>query len=150
MTMAVPAAALATVGLVLLIAGHPSSPQGQVHHVAQQAHRAAQKPHSPPCVELPTSGRFVGVAINPPLTQGIRSFGQTTASHPALAEFYTRFGAPFRDQEAQQAAEAGSVPFVQLNPRQASAERIAHGAYDDYLRRYAIEVRTFKCPVVLS
>jgi glycosyl hydrolase family 26 len=143
--MAMPATALAAVGLVLLVVKHPTSPHSQIHHAAAPKEHAARS-----CIELPTARRFIGVAINPPLIAGIKSFGETTTVHPALVEFYTRFGAPFRVQEARQAAEAGSVPLVQLNPRQAPLDRIAHGVYDRYLRRYAAEVRSFKCPLVLS
>lgn len=141
--VAMPTAALAAVGLLLLVVRHPASTQSR-------AHRAVRKAHPQACMKLPTSGPFVGVAINPPIMKGIESFGETTTVHPVLVEYYTRFGAPFQVYEARQAAEAGSVPFVQLNPRKAPANRIATGAYNEYLRRYAAEVKSFRCPVVLS
>jgi Glycosyl hydrolase family 26 len=143
--VAMPAAALAAVGLLLLTVRHPAGT-----HSHSQVHHAARKAHTQACVKLPTPGPFVGVAINPPITKGIESFGETTTVHPALVEYYTRFGAPFQAHEARQATEAGSVPFIQLNPRKAPASRIAAGAYNEYLRRYAAEVKSFRCPVVLS
>lgn len=141
--LAMPAAALATMGLLVLVTRHPAPAHTQAHHAALKADKLT-------CPALPTSTRFVGVAVNPPLKTNVKSFGGTTAVHPALVEYYTRFGAPFQEQEARQAVAAGSVPFVQLNPRQAPPRRIAAGDYDPYLRRYAAEVKSFKCPVVLS
>jgi mannan endo-1,4-beta-mannosidase len=142
--LAIPAAALAAVGLLLLFIHHPASAPSHDHH------SAAREASNPACPKLPTSARFVGVAVNPPLTERIKSFAETTATHPALVEYYTRFGAPFQRQEARQVITAGSIPFIQLNPRRTPPSRIADGAYDKYLRQYAAEVKSFRCPVVLS
>ena len=148
---AMPAAALVAMGILLLIV-HPASTHSQVHPASthSQVHRAARKAHIQDCAKLPASSPFVGVAINPPITEGIKSFGRTTTVHPALVEYYTRFGAPFQAQEARQATEAGSVPLIQLNPQTAAPNRIAAGAYNKYLRQYAAKIKVFGCPVILS
>lgn len=144
--LAVPAVAVIALGVVLLVVRHPASTQtgsGTGHEVTRTVHHQS-------CIALPATAHFVGVAINPPIVGSVKSFADATSVHPALVEFYTRFGAPFRDAEARQANEAGAVPFIQLNPRSAPPARIARGRYDAYLRRYAEQIKAFGCPVVLS
>ena len=46
--------------------------------------------------------------------------------------------------------EHGVIPFVQIDPTDASVAAIAAGAYDDYLRTYADSVRDFGHAVVIG
>lgn len=142
--VSLPLVALAIVGIPMLA----------VKLSVKQSNRPAPAASRPPthhrCVGLSRSGRFAGVALNPPITQAVKSFTAATHVHPAVVEYYTKFGAPFQHYEASQAVTGGSVPFIQLNPRRAAPARIARGAYDSYLRRYAEAVQAFRCPVVLS
>ena len=93
---------------------------------------------------------FVGVAINPPITKSADSFASATGVRPGIVEFYTAFLRPFPRFEAAQAADRGSLPFVQVNFRGISLTRIAAGRYDSYLRQYAKTVKAFSCQIALS
>jgi mannan endo-1,4-beta-mannosidase len=44
----------------------------------------------------------------------------------------------------------GVIPFVQIDPTDASVAAIAAGAYDDYLRSYADSIADFRHPVVIG
>jgi mannan endo-1,4-beta-mannosidase len=102
------------------------------------------------CGEHKPDAPFVGVAINPPVTQNGHSFAAATGIRPAVVEFYDAFGRHFQQHEAEQAISLGALPLIQLNPRNAPLTRIAAGHYDAYLRQYAIAVREFGCQVALS
>lgn len=93
---------------------------------------------------------FVGVAVNGAIAPAVRSFAQVTGAHIALVELYTPFPGPFPSWPAGQVTALGSTPLIQWDPRRAPLGAIAAGRYDDYVRRYAAQVRAFGQHVVLS
>jgi mannan endo-1,4-beta-mannosidase len=141
-TIGLPVVALTVVGALLLV-------KHSIDHSAQSRRSASSGPRVK-CVREPKLDGFVGIAINPPITAAIRSFATTVGVHPAIVEYYDSFGSPFQKEEARQAVASGALPFIQLNPRHAPPARIAEGAYDAYLHKFAASVKEFKCPVVLS
>jgi len=92
----------------------------------------------------------VGVAVTGPITSAVASFSKLTGAHMTLVELYGSFGASFPQQQAGNIAAAGSVPFIQWNPRHAPLGQIAAGKYNGYVRQYARAVKAFKHRIVLS
>ena len=61
-----------------------------------------------------------------------------------------RLRPPFDMPFAQTIRSHGVIPFVQIDPTDASIAAIAAGTYDDYLRSYADSVRNFGRAVVIG
>ena len=121
------------------------------HHRKRAHHARAAKAWTSPssCTEHEPAAPFVGVSINPPITQYGSSFASATGVRPAVVEFYDAFGQPFAQNEAAQAASLGAMPLIQLDPH-VSVAAIADGQYDSYLRHYAGAVKSFGCQIALS
>jgi beta-mannanase len=51
---------------------------------------------------------------------------------------------------ATTASQEGAVPLVQMNPTDIDISAIANGRYDSYLNTYAMTVRAYRHPVILS
>lgn len=147
----VPLVALAAVSLLLLTIKGRIVPD-KLYSGVPGAGKTYARPatHHGHCATMPAGGKFVGVAVNAPITQAVTFFRQATDVRPAVVEFYTAFGSPFPGREARQAESEGAVPLVQLNPRHVPLYEIAAGQYDRYLRHYARAIRAFKCSVLLS
>ena len=78
-----------------------------------------------------------------------RDFTQAAGgSRPARV--LQRLGEPFDTTFAQTLREHGVIPFVQIDPTDASVAAIAEGTYDDYLRSYADSVRNYGHAVVIG
>lgn len=99
---------------------------------------------------VPSGGLFVGVAVKGDLVSGVRSFSRATRAHMSLVEIYAPFGGAFPQRLARQAVSVGAAPLVQWDPRRQPLGRIAAGAYNGYLRRYAAQVKAFGHGIVLS
>jgi mannan endo-1,4-beta-mannosidase len=102
---------------------------------------------------LPVSlGAYLGAfeAGAPPGYDAIASFTQTAGTQPNLLGYYSGWSAPFDTSFAQMIRKHGIIPFVQLDPTDASIAAIANGTYDDYLRSYADSVRDFGHAVVIG
>jgi mannan endo-1,4-beta-mannosidase len=146
--VALPLAAALTVG-ALLLATRPSSllhPSTVLHSPTP----AGAAPTSATCANRNVRMPFTGVAINPPIAQAAKSFGDATRTRLSVIEFYSGFLRPFPRYEATQAVGRGALPLIQLNPRHVSLADIVAGRYDSYLRSYARTVRAFHCRVALS
>ena len=146
--VALPLAAALTVG-GLLLATRPSS---LLHPstVLRSPTSTSAAPTSATCANRNVRMTFTGVAINPPIAQAAKSFGDATRTRLSVIEFYSGFLRPFPRYEARQAISRGALPLIQLNPRHVSLADIAAGRYDFYLRNYATTVRAFHCRVALS
>ena len=146
--VALPLAAALTVG-GLLLATRPSS---LLHPstVLRSPTSTSAAPTSATCANRSVRMPFTGVAINPPIAQAAKSFGDATRTRLGVIEFYSGFLRPFPRYEARQAVGRGALPLIQLNPRHVSLADIAAGRYDSYLRDYASAVRAFHCRVALS
>ncbi len=81
---------------------------------------------------------------------GIDQFAQAIGRQPNLVAYYSHWLVPFDVGFATSAAKHGAVTLVQIAPRNMSLASIASGRYDAYLRSYALAVKAFGAPVILS
>jgi mannan endo-1,4-beta-mannosidase len=109
---------------------------------------------SPP--EFPISAkqylRYLGVFAQgaPHSYAGVDHFAQAIGRQPNLVSYYSEWGEEFNADFAAMAANNGAVILVQIDPSNVSLESIANGQYDAYLRSYALAVKTFGAPVIMS
>jgi hypothetical protein len=86
----------------------------------------------------------------PPNYAPVTSFAQAAGRSPNLVGYYSGWAEPFELSWAGTLRNHGNIPFVQIDPTDASIPAIANGTYDDYLRSYANSVRNFGSPVVIG
>ena len=77
-------------------------------------------------------------------------FARVAGKRPNLVGYYSGWAAPFAASFAQQTRAHGAIPYVQIDPTDASVSAIARGTYDIYLRQYADSVRDFGHAVVIG
>jgi mannan endo-1,4-beta-mannosidase len=87
---------------------------------------------------------------SPPGYAEIAAFAQAAGRQPNLAEYYSGWAEPFDTSFAEMLSKHGIIPFVQIDPTDASVSAIAAGTYDDYLRSYAASVSHFGHAVVIG
>jgi hypothetical protein len=100
----------------------------------------------------PNQASYLGVFSpgGPPNYGGIASFAQAAGRQPNLAEYYSGWAEPFVTSFAETLRKHHIIPFVQIDPTDATISDIANGTYDDYLRLYAASVRNFRTNVVIG
>ena len=81
---------------------------------------------------------------SPPGYGAVAGFAQVAGRQPNLLGYYSGWAQPFDMSFAQTIRKHGVIPFVQIDPTDASIAAIAAGTYDDYLRAYADSVRDFR------
>ncbi len=118
-------------------------------------HLARSFPSPPPVSHAslaPEQASYLGVFEPgvPPGYAAITSFTQAAGKQPNLVEYYSGWVEPFDLSFAQMIHNHGIIPFVQIDPTDASIAEIAAGAYDDYLSTYADSVRSFGHAVVIG
>jgi mannan endo-1,4-beta-mannosidase len=86
----------------------------------------------------------------PPAYNPVADFAAAAGREPNLLGFYSGWTEPFDTSFAQTLHRHGVIPFVQIDPTDASIAAIANGTYDDYLRTYADSVRGFYHNVVIG
>ena len=86
----------------------------------------------------------------PPAYDPVADFAAAVGRKPNLLGFYSGWTEPFDTSFAQTLHRNGVIPFVQIDPTDASIAAIANGTYDDYLRTYADSVRGFDHNVVIG
>jgi hypothetical protein len=86
----------------------------------------------------------------PPAYDPVADFAAVAGRKPNLLGFYSGWTEPFDTSFAQTLHRNGVIPFVQIDPTDASIAAIANGTYDDYLRTYADSVRGFDHNVVIG
>jgi mannan endo-1,4-beta-mannosidase len=86
----------------------------------------------------------------PPSYAPVASFAQATGRAPNLIGYYSGWAEPFDTSFANTLRSHGVIPFVQIDPTDASISAIAAGTYDEYLRSYADSVRNFNTAVVIG
>jgi mannan endo-1,4-beta-mannosidase len=93
----------------------------------------------------PTLASYLGVFEPgaPPGYSAIAAFAQAVRRQPNLVEYYSGWAQPFDTSFAAMLRTHGVIPFVQIDPTDASVAAIAAGTYDEYLRSYADSVRDF-------
>jgi mannan endo-1,4-beta-mannosidase len=109
----------------------------------------------PPAVHAslpPSPASYLGVYEPgaPPAYQPVMTFAKAAGSPPNLVGYYSGWAQPFATASAEQFRKHGVIPFVQIDPTFASVAGIAAGAYDEYLRSYADNVRGFGHAVVIG
>jgi mannan endo-1,4-beta-mannosidase len=80
----------------------------------------------------------------------IDGFAHAIGRQPNLVTYYSHWQVPFNVKFATDAERHGAVTLVQIAPQGVSLASIAKGQYDGYLRSYALAVKAFGLPVVLS
>jgi glycosyl hydrolase family 26 len=86
----------------------------------------------------------------PPGYSTIAEFAQVARRQPNLLGYYTGWLQPFDESYAKMLRTHGIIPYVQIDPTDASLAEITAGTYDDYLRSYADGVSDFGHPVVIG
>jgi hypothetical protein len=86
----------------------------------------------------------------PPDYAPVATFAQAAGQVPNLIGYYSGWAEPFNVPFANTLRSHGIIPFVQIDPTDASVSAIAGGTYDEYLRSYADSVRNFKDAVVIG
>ncbi len=144
---AIIAAPALLVGSLLLVHTTPPPPR--------PAHSATIQPTRPPAraERAGRNGTWLGVfergtpaAGWPPIQNFIAKVGVT----PRLVLIYTGFGTPFPTQFGSQVCDHHADLLIQINPGSLSLRAIADGAYDRWLRYYAIRARHLGCPIVIG
>jgi mannan endo-1,4-beta-mannosidase len=112
-------------------------------------------PTQPPTARAPlppSLASYMGVYETgvPPAYQPVDEFAKAAGRPPNLVGYYSGWAEPFQASFAHQARAHGAVPFVQIDPTDASVPAIARGVYDIYLRTYADSVRDYGAAVVIG
>jgi mannan endo-1,4-beta-mannosidase len=112
-------------------------------------------PSHPPAAHaslVPKLHAYLGVFEpgTPPGYDAIAGFAQAARRKPDLVGYYTGWLQPFDTSFAQTLLTHRIIPYVQIDPTDASITQIAAGTYDDYLRSYADSVSDFGHNVVIG
>jgi hypothetical protein len=86
----------------------------------------------------------------PPSYDPVAEFTKAAGRQPNLIGYYSGWAEPFNISFAGMLHSHGIIPFVQIDPTDASMTAIAAGLYDSYLRSYADSVRNFRHSVVIG
>lgn len=123
-----------------------------LHYVERSAQPTDPAPrHS--AYALPASpDSYIGLYPSgaPDSYAGATRFTNITKVAPNVITYYSGWLEPFQAGFAKTVAEHGAVPLVQIDPTDISLTAIATGQYDDYLARYAEQVRAYRHPVILG
>ena len=80
----------------------------------------------------------------------IDQFSHAIGRQPNIVPYYSHWYAPFAVNFATTAASHGAITLVQIAPQGVSLQSIVSGQYDEYLHKYALEVKNFRSKVILS
>ena len=67
-----------------------------------------------------------------------------------MVPYYSGWLEPFQTRFAEELAQDGAAPLVQIEPTGISLASVADGTYDSYLATFAESVRDFGHPVIIS
>ena len=121
--------------------------------VAVVRHKPTADAVAPPPGTLPHKpGTYLGVyaADVPDSYAGVTRFTAATGVTPDVVMYFSGWYEPFHANFAATAAKHGTVPLIQIEPRNISLADIAAGRYDAYLSTYAVAVKAYHHPVILS
>jgi Glycosyl hydrolase family 26 len=95
---------------------------------------------------------YLGVyePTSPGSYSGMEEFSRLIDYSPQIAVYYSSWWEPFQAAFAQAAHAHLAIPMVQIEPRSVNLAAIAAGQYDSFLTAYALSVRSFGQPVILS
>jgi mannan endo-1,4-beta-mannosidase len=113
-----------------------------IYRVATSLHPAPPAQH---VVLPPHPASWLGVFERgaPPAYRPVSAFASVAGRQPNLVGYYSGWAEPFKASFARLISSRGIIPYVQIDPTDASVAAIAAGSYDDYLRSYADSVRDF-------
>jgi len=80
----------------------------------------------------------------------VEQFGQTVGRQPNIVLQYYSWGEPFNTPFAQTALQHGATLLIDLDPTGTSCAAIAAGQEDNLLQSFALAVKAFGYPVILS
>jgi mannan endo-1,4-beta-mannosidase len=87
---------------------------------------------------------------SPPSYDPIADFAAAAGRKPDMAGYFSGWVERFDSAFAETLHSNGVIPYVQIDPTDASIAAIADGDYDDYLTTYADSVRAFGKPVIIG
>jgi mannan endo-1,4-beta-mannosidase len=94
---------------------------------------------------------WLGVDVaGQPSYRPVAAFAEAAGRRPDLAGYATVWGTPFGTSFARTLVRHGMTPLARIDPAGISLPGIAAGDDDAYLRAYAIGVRNFGHPIVIS
>lgn len=133
MIVAIAAAALVVIGVgVGFLVENLSSPSYPIHPTKFVRYFGLHEPDAPNSYS------------------GIDQFAQSAGRQPNIVSYYSPWLESFQAGFASSAEEHGAITLVQIDPQNVSLKSIANGKYNSYLQSYAMAVRNFDSPVVLS
>jgi mannan endo-1,4-beta-mannosidase len=112
-------------------------------------------PSPPPAAHASLSPKLASYlgAFEPGVPPGyapVAEFTQAAGRQPNLIGYYSGWAEQFDTSFADTMHQHGIIPFVQIDPTDASISAITAGIYDPYLRSYADSVRDFRHSVVIG
>jgi len=138
------AAALAAVGVALAACTSPAYPY-PVNTSPPPRPRLLVPPSSKPASYLGVYEPGV-----PASYAQVEAFAKAVGRQPNLALYFSGWGEQFKTSFARAARAHGAVPMIDMNPFGVSMRYIAAGRSDGYLRSFALAVRSYGYPVVIS
>ncbi len=120
--------------------------------VSRVVSSAPSKPPAAHATLAPKPAAYLGAFEPgaPPDYAPVQSFAKAAGQVPNLIGYYSGWAEPFDTTFANTLRDHGIIPYVQVDPTDATVSAIANGTYDDYLRSYADSVRNFHDAVIIG
>jgi mannan endo-1,4-beta-mannosidase len=90
------------------------------------------------------------IADRKPGTKAYTRFVKSTGVTPSIVDYFVSWGAPWDPVPACYAVSQGALPLIQINLYKQHLSNIARGSMNNYIVRFADQVKNFGLPVVLS
>ncbi len=90
------------------------------------------------------------IADRTPGTKKYIKFVKEAKVTPSIVDYFVSFGAPWNPVPACYAASQGALPLLQVNLYRQNLASIAKGGANNYIVRFADQIKNFGLPVVLS
>ncbi|MFF7210405.1 glycoside hydrolase family 26 protein [Streptomyces sp. NPDC008238] len=96
--------------------------------------------------------KFFGVALDgaPDSLAPVTKYTDLVGKQPNVVASYSAWGNDFNIDGARRVLDSGAMLYVSWEPFKPSIAKIADGSQDEYIRRYASEVRKGNAPVAIS
>ncbi|MEV4611219.1 glycosyl hydrolase [Kitasatospora sp. NPDC049258] len=148
-----PALLLASAALLLTACTSTGTPAG-TDAAAPSGTAASPSPAAPYDVSALRSpgGRLLGVASagSPDDLDPVNAFAAKAGHQPDLREYYQEWGDDFDPDENTKLWRHGQLPLLSWDPTGTALPAIASGSQDDYLGRFADQVRSYQGPLAIS
>ncbi len=110
--------------------------------------KADPSPTGATCVNVPQNASRIGFGVTG--VQALTAVEQLTGVRAAWTLEYPEFGDAFDAATTCRYSQIGATPILQIDPYKTSLALVAAGDYDAYLRTYALTIKRFAAPVILS